>query len=645
MADSEIIAVLNRRDDLLQKQQELYVEAITNINMRYRQLLTNDFGATLANNCVRDMAGEFVRNYFDTSNFYITADQLAYRILHFSYEDSTNPMEGDEGARKAIYNMTDSPAFSSFLKEINQQNQQAQKILFEKERVTAKSGNTRLQYKDRDLMTDAKESYRANQPDATDELSGARSDRLEVDHIQAAATATYNSRYLNDPAVIDELKQFYNSPDNFQMLSKSANASKGDVRVYSDGNRTYSSTELTAIKKELTNTLRSKYQRAGQDSETALKQARQDAEKEISSKYSDVTYAAGAKTMADAVCKRWENANSKAKENLKKDGHLGEDGKVPPAVRKRLEAELRHSMNQNSMAILKNTDYKAVAKDAAENTKKGFSKIIIGQVVYYVVPPVVFETQQLVRKKGMTLDRFLKELKHAGKRIIQYAKSKLKEIFKNVVFNSLQLFVKSFFDILISLVKETVRRLLRVAKSLVLALVQSVRVLCDPKASGAEKADAVTKILAATITNVVVVILFEMLENTLSIDSNGFMGSLLDVLRIIVSVIATNLIMLILQKADLFDVQYGLLVANIEQVFAEERQQYLDTSARLTEEVRAEMSYYMDELNNRMENLEKSIQALDLYKNEVLPGLEEINDLFAIGIDFQAEWRDFCRCG
>ena len=103
--------------------------------------------------------------------------------------------------------------------------------------------------------------------------------------------------------------------------------------------------------------------------------------------------------------------------------------------------------------------------------------------------------------------------------------------------------------------------------------------------------------------------------------------------------------MLILQKADLFDVQYGLLVANIEQVFAEERQQYLDTSARLTEEVRAEMSYYMDELNNRMENLEKSIQALDLYKNEVLPGLEEINDLFAIGIDFQAEWRDFCRCG
>ena len=74
MADSEIIAVLNRRDDLLQKQQELYVEAITNINMRYRQLLTNDFGATLANNCVRDMAGEFVRNYFDTSNFYITAD-------------------------------------------------------------------------------------------------------------------------------------------------------------------------------------------------------------------------------------------------------------------------------------------------------------------------------------------------------------------------------------------------------------------------------------------------------------------------------------------------------------------------------------------------------------------------------------------
>ena len=644
MADSEIIAVLNRRDELLYQQQELYVEAVANINMRYRQLLTNDFGSTLANNCVRDMAGELVRNFFDTRNFYVTADQLAYRILHFSYEDSANPMVGDEGTRKAVYNMTDAPAFSSFLKEVNQQNREAQKVLFEKERVTSKSGNERLQYKDHDLMTSAKESYRASRPEGTDELSGAKSDRLEVDHVQAAATATFNSRYMNDPTVIDELKKFYNSPDNFQMLSKSANASKGDVRVYSDGNRTYSSTEYYDLKKELSNTLREKYQREGKDSQTALKQARQDAEKEMASKYYDVTYKASAKTLADAVCKRWENANPQAKENLKRDGHLGADGKVPPDVRKQLEADLRHSMNQESMEILKNADYKTVAKDAASNTKKGFAKIIIGQVVYYVVPPVVFETQQIVRKKGMTLDRFLKELKRAGARVLQYAKSKLKEIFKNIAFNSVHLFLKSFFDIVISLVKETVRRLLTVVKSLVLSLVQCIRVLSDPKASGAEKADAVTKILAATITNVVIALLFEVIADTLHISPEGFWGGMLEVLKIVVSVIATNLIMLILQKADLFDVQYGLLVANMEQAFAEERQQYLDQSARLEEQARAEMEGYMETLQHRIENLESTIQALNLYKDEALPGLEEVNAIFTIGIDFQAEWKEFCRC-
>lgn len=76
-----------------------------------------------------------------------------------------------------------------------------------------------------------------------DELTGKSQEHLdhplEVDHVQAAATATYNSKYLRKGAE-DALKQFYNSPDNFQLLSKSANASKGDVRVYSDGNKVIS---------------------------------------------------------------------------------------------------------------------------------------------------------------------------------------------------------------------------------------------------------------------------------------------------------------------------------------------------------------------------------------------------------------------
>lgn len=640
MADHNITAMLDQRDALLRMQQERYVAAVSNINMRYRELLKNDFGTTLVKNCVMDVAGEVVRQYFDTSDYYITVDQMAKRIISFSYEDDFDPLRSSEEARKAAYNLTDSPQFSPFLKKISEQNREAQKKLFEKEKVVSKQGKERSQYKDQKMMSEGKAAYRKEHGDSADELTGANSKhfKLEVDHVQAAATATYNSRYLKDKTVQEELKKFYNSPDNFQMLTKSANGSKGDVRVYSDGKRTYSETEVVAIKKQITERRISDYRRAGKDSNTALKLARADAEKEIAKTYSDVTYEASAHQVAEAVCDRWENSGENAKEKLQESDHLGPDGKVPAEVRKQLEANLRWSMTKESELILKGIDYAKVSDDAKKEVEQNFSKIVIGQVIYYILPPTLFETQQIIRKKGMTIDQFLKEIQHAGGRIISYVKSKLGEMFKNIALNSIHKFIKTFFDIIISTVKETVKRLVKLAKTLVLSLVQSIKVLVDKHTSSAEKADAITKIFAASITNVVLEVLFEKIEDTLGINNY-----ITEPLQTIISILTVNLIMLILQKADLFDVQYGILVANMEQIFLEERQHYLDESERNFEEVRGEMSSYMDELSNRITQIESSIKALDLYADDALLGLEEINSTFMIGIDFQKEWKEFCH--
>lgn len=618
----------------------MYVAAVSNINMRYRELLKNDFGTTLVQNCVRDVAGEVVRRYFNTADYYITVDQMARRIISFSYEDDFDPLLNSEGVRKAAYNLTDSPQFSSFLKKVEVQNQEAQKKLFEKEKVVSKQGKEHPQYKDQKMMTKGKEAYRKEHGDSADELTGADSEYfdLEVDHVQSAASVMYNSRYLKDETVIQELKKFYNSPKNFQLIVKSANGSKGDVRVYSDGTRTYSETEIVAMKKQLTERLISKYRRAGKSRESALKLARADAEKEIEKVYMDITYKASARQVAKAVFDRWENAGKNTKEDLQKSGYLGPDGKVLPKVRKQVEDNLRNSMNEESKLILKGMNYSDVAKDAGLEAAQSFSKVVIGQVVYYVLPPTLFETQQIIRKKGMTIDRFLKEIKRAGGRIINYVKSKLGEMFKNIALNSIHKFIKSFFDIIISTVKETIKRLVKLAKSLALSLVESIKIFTDKRASSAEKADAITKIFAASITNVVLEVLFETIEDALGL--NDFIT---EPLQIIISILVTNLVMLILQKADLFDVQYGILVANMEQIFMEERQHYLDESERAFEEIRAETSFYMAELNNQITQIENSIKTLDLYADNALPGLEKINSTFMIGIDFQAEWRDFCH--
>lgn len=624
--------LLNMRNVLAERQRELYVATITNINMRYRELLTDDFGATLVKNCAWDAADAIVDRYFNTKDYYISTQQMYERICSFSYGNETDPLSDNTSIRKMLYENTNS---RETLDEIARNSLQAQKKLFEKE-----DGR----YKDHAMMTKAKQEYRqSKQGDLRDELTGtpqAKLDRpLEVDHTQAAATATYNSRYIKDPEAIEQLKKFYNSPSNFQMLQKSANASKSDVKVFSDGKKTISETAAFQEKRQRTDELRRQYQRDGMSQKDALKAARDEAQKELfgeGGKYTDITYKATAAQRTQATVEKWENANPTAKETLKRDGFLDENGKVKPEVKKELEEHYRNAMNGESRAM--RPDYHAIAKDSMNAAKKSIKKIIIGQVVYYVLPPLVFETRTLVRRKNMTLDVFFQEIKKSGRRIIRYVSKKLGDIFKNIAGNLFNKFLKSFFDILIELAKETVKRVLKVVKQLVLSLVNCVKIIADKNTSSAQKADSVSKLMAATVTTIALEILFEWMEKKF-----GLPDILMEPLQIIVTIIVTNVIMLILQKADLFDVQYGLLVSNIQMIFEQEQQAYLEESSRLEKRSEEEAKAYMEMLNKQISDLEDSLDGFDPFKDDAGEDLEKLNEIYQMDIDFKKEWLDFCN--
>ena len=643
MVNDNMQSLLDARNQLLTKQRKIYLSSVSNINMRYGELLKDDFGSTLARNCARDAAGEVVRRFFDTSDYYITVDQMFDRIVHFSYDNAPDPLASySEDIRKNLYNMNDDPRFSRTLKDIASKCQDAQEKLFLKEEYVDKNGKTKKRYVDRKLMEDGKEAYRDEQKDSEgrlyDELSGDSSDdeRLEVDHVQAAATARINSLYLDSPEAIQALKEFYNSSENFQMLEKRANGSKGDVRVYADGDRKMTDDEIKAIRKDIKDRLKQQYIDGGMDAKEANKKADAKAEEEITKKY-DVTFKASASEVADAVCKRWENTTGETREELIRTGKLNEDVTVPSDVKKQLEKNLRDSMNAESKVILKHMNYSKVCSDALEETKKGLSKIVAGQVIYYVLPPLVFETQCIVRKKNMTLERFFDELKASGKRIVRYVKSKLREIFANLVGNSANKFIKVFFDIIIETVKETVKRLVKIAKQLALSLVQCVKIVCSKGSTTAEKADAVTRTLSVTITAVALEILFEYMEKQF-----GLPDIIMEPLQIIVTIIATNLIMLILQKADLFDVQYGLLIENIDAAFKEEQIKYEDESAELLVQSKLNMETGFDTIKNQLISIQTSIKKMDFYMSDVIPQLNQINEIYNMGIDFDAKWLEFC---
>ncbi|RMD02318.1 hypothetical protein D9O40_06690 [Clostridium autoethanogenum] len=609
----KVMEIIKARNDMLQKEKELYIGCVEKINMNTRELLKNDFGTTLVNNCAKDIAGEVVRRYFDMGDYYITVDQMFERIVHFSYDNETDLLNADDNIRKAFYNMEDSSSTSATLKKITKECQDAQKKLFEGEREKDSL--------DRKGKKDYRVSKVTENGEIYDELTGQKGDThtvikngkeclvsdLHADHIQARESATYNKDYIREDKV-EELRKFYNSADNMQMIHASANTSKSDVRVCEvNGKIEYlQSKEIDSRSKK--------------------------------DKIVDITYKATAEQLADATVTQWEKETKSGNKMkaLKDKGYLDENGKVKKSVKKELEHNIRSSQNKESTEILKAANYKNIAKDAVSESKKSVKKIISGQVIYYVLPPLVFETQTILKRKDITIDTFLDELKKAGSRVRKYVISKIGKIFENVTNSSMSKFIKTFFDIIIEMVKATVKKLVKIIKEVVMSLVNCVKILCDGKSTASQKADAITKTLSVSINTVVMELLFEYLQKQL-----GLPEMLMEPLQIIVTIISTNIIMLVLQKLDLFDVQYGLLISNMEKVFDEANEEYLNESNILFENNSEEINRYMNNIKAHMQEIQESISKVDINKEEITPYLEKLNELFDMEINFNSEWNEF----
>lgn len=589
------------RQALAEYRDREYLNLIRRLKEKTDVILVDDLGTQFVHNCGRDLAGEVVRNFFDTSDYCITVDQMAMRILNFKYEDEYDPLGDNTEIQKSVYNYND--VASSTLDKITSDLDSSQKKLFEKESVWNESKQKNEQkYKDRALMEKGKKDYVESVRNAdgsiTDEYTGKEGEystdkngnktrRQEVDHVQSAAAATYNSKLITEKGK-EALKEFYNSADNFAMMDKVANASKGDVRVYDkNGN--------------------------------------------------DITHRASPEQLADAVCERWENVSKNdTKKELTDKGYLNEDGKVPKSVKRELVKNIRYSQNTESKVILNNTDYKAVAKDAGGHVKAGLGKIIAGQIIYYSVPPIVYEMKRIVKEKSTSLEKAIDDLTGAGKRIGNYVFGHLRDVFKNITENSLKKFIKSFMDILIGMVKATVKKLLKVVKSMVLSVVDSVKIITTPGMSGAQKADSVFNLFGVTITNVVIELIFEAIENGAHIPE-----MLLKPLQIITSVVCTNLTILILQKADLFDVRRGFKLGQIRKVFAEERERYALEMETAEDYADYKVNYLIEKAKAESVEIYNNLMSIDVGKQSVRGDLERINSLFDIDIDFDAEWLKF----
>ncbi len=610
---SVLVQAIHQRNLLSTYRDQKYAELIYRLNTNAANIIKDDLGSNFIMNCGHDFAGEIVRNFFNTSDYYLTVDQLAMRILKFDYENDYDPLSENGSAqniRKDIYNYNDvkQAAWINDVKAkldmgqstINTiQTDKYQENLFEEDRKNDR------------LCINSIRHYRNDQKDdfdnLTDSITNNINSKLDVDHIQSRESAKYNAKYITDDGK-DQLKAFWNSEDNFQLMFQSANRSKNDIRVCDVNGK---------IEYKTTN------------------------EKTYDPK-TDITHRASPEQLAQATILQWEKDTGSEKiPKMIEQGYLVKDEKgnihVPRCIRKKLEQNIRHSQNTESKVILQNTDYATVAKDAASATKSSFGKILAGQIMYYVAPPLVYEIRDFLKNnKKAKLEGALQRLKESGQKIWDYLKGHLGDIIKKFGENSIKTFIKSFMDFLINMVKATIKKILKFVKSLLLSVVDAIKIIATPGTSKAQKGDAVFNLFGVTITNFAIDILFDLINNGLHLPDFVLLP-----LQILTSVICTNLVMLILQKADLFDVRFGFKMNAIRQMFEQENQEYqadMELASTLINS-NVEKLIAMAEIDCR--NIYNDLIEIDIMEQSVRESLEKCNTMFMMNIDFDNAWAEF----
>ncbi|MEZ7173224.1 hypothetical protein [Sporosarcina sp. OR05] len=575
-----VAELLEVRNVLAVEHRNFYLKTINNLNETYKDELNNDLGYNFFVACKDDLLGQFVRRFFNTSDYYLTVDQLWQRISTFSYEDDYNPLLTDEGYKKSVMNYNDPSRNkqwkSTTTKWIDEINEKHTKLVYDEKR----SGNEPMYGEDGKKYYDRTEYKRTQiNPDSDfmeDELTGAtvRKDSLQGDHIIPRKGATANERYMKD-SFNENKEKFYDSRSNIQYINERAN--------------------------------------------------------NVKSNEVDVA----------AVVKKWEETKTaESRQILEETGYLNKDGTVNKDVKKQLEKTITAAENKESQFKLKHVDYKQVGQDSAKQVAGALSKMVVGQLIYYALPPIVYETRRIIKAGVNTLDQFLESFELAIKRTINYVAANMKNMFKNISNSAIKKFVKTFFDILLSLVKHTVRRLLMIVKDLALAVIDSIRILFSKEATKAEKADSIVKLLVLTISNTVVIIGLELLEKSLGLPSFAMEG-----IELLAVILVSNLVTLLLHKADLFDVQYGLKTENLKRLIDEHHISYTMHADELIEAANNKSEVILSALKNDITEIQKTLSTKDVYKDDLFTELNNINDIFNMDIDFDREWEDFVAKG
>lgn len=624
---SQIKTMLNQQRDLMIQQRNMYLAVAEELNSKYLDVLkANRNGDGLLKAVTYDVAGQLSTTYLGLNDLNISADQIVRRTLNFSYDNEFDPLK-DEFATKDPLNAMSENDFN----EISQ----GEAYYMNHSNKEFGSSAERDQYGQK----------RARKlSDGTDTLTGEQDSRLEADHVLARASIR-TPNWLGQEGR-EAIRENNESQDNFQMINWKVNRVKSDNQVWKNpvtgeiiGNsyresmpEGYVNITDIASPRELNQAFVSGQERAYQKAQQTINNPNVDRD---SKEYraAELTKTELERSVIDPktgkVLENVSNNNlANVKRQINKNDRILVQGFVKPS------ALHQNFKTAGSQTLKGRAVYDKDGNDTGKR-KGGLKDLLTGQLVYYALPPLVFEVKEFFSKQKKGYDGIIKRLGRSVSRITKYVFGKLKDIFKNVVSALSRNFVRNFLNLLIEVLKGALKGLFKILRDFTMSIVSSIKVLANKDMQPIEKASAITNLMTTTLISVGVQALFELIPK-------GIPEWITMPVQIIVTAILSALAMRFLEEHDIFNIQRGIKLAKLRQVFDEQATQFEQNSENISAAGAEITQRIVDDLA-AVKNQTMTLTGVNYYSDDVWPTLQAINDTFDMGIDFDEEWAFFAN--
>ncbi|PFG45446.1 hypothetical protein ATG66_3732 [Vibrio sp. ES.051] len=478
-------------------------------------------GDALIQPIILSVCDGFVRSSkLDLSKNGLTATRLVNEIQHFRYDEAPERVDDARLEKERLNSHSDNQSA--------QRGKYDRKTLEDKGRMTGRKdsylnrymeGQTRV-YSELEVNPNGvrkalrKRSSDYNKSRKNNGINTAPSE-MNVDHqvpLKHAFDAYGSSRGLTN----DDLKDALNQDDNYKVISGTLNTSKGDMS-WSDY------TDWVNQEKQRIEQKKGEGKKLSQNEKDWIKHAPSDETLNKSLKADQVATQSIEKKLNDSVVK-----------NLKKDSTL--------------------SMK------LGDESYKQ-AKNELE--QKG-----IGELIILIIKPIFFELTDSLRNgvlSGFETNSKLEAIKARFHRAYKYVINNIKSIGFHVLKDALKNFIKYFINAVIELFVGMLKSALKILTEGFSAIIQSIKILMSDSTQ-AQKADAITKLLATTI----VTYLSFAFETSLGsyIANIPIIGEhLKEATSIMISGIGSAIVVWMIDQADIFSTKADLRQKRVKEVF------------------------------------------------------------------------------